>query len=189
MTGLNPDIRSHIQSIINSVAILRTFLYGLVDLLWWDGAVWYEMKCFGFSVTFCEYKQRQCPWLTVLSVFGLLLNVYLIPRITDYPSRRADKHIFQDFCFQSSVFWMEGFVLSLDKFHFISYHPPSSHHQLINQAIKKGSQNAPLLMIDWTCEQMSGFKQVVIGKYCVWRNYYPMGGIYFSKYMHCGARY
>ena len=126
MTGLNPDIRSHIQSIINSVAILRTFLYGLVDLLWWDGAVWYEMKCFGFSVTFCEYKQRQCPWLTVLSVFGLLLNVYLIPRITDYPSRRADKHIFQGFCFQSSVFWMEGFVLSLDKFHFISYHPHSS---------------------------------------------------------------
>ena len=113
---------------------------------WWAG--WYELKYVRFSFTFCEYILRQCPWLTVLSVFGLLLNVYLIPRITDYPSRRADKHIFQGFCFQSSVFWMEGFVLSLDKFHFISYHPPSSHHQLMNQAIKKGSQNGHAID-DW----------------------------------------
>ena len=161
-------------------------------LIYYDEMRLYDMKwneVLDLALLFVNIYWDSVPdWQCYLHLDSYSINVYLIPRITDYPSRRADKHIFQDFCFQSFLFF-EGFVLSLDKFHFISYHPPSSHHQLINQAIKKGSQNAPLLMIDWTCEQMSGFKQVVIGKYCVWRNYYPMGGIYFSKYMHCGARY
>ena len=69
MTGLNPDIRSHIQSVINSVAILRTFLYGLVDLLWWDGAAWYEISFHFISSTLISsstdqpgHKERFAKW-------------------------------------------------------------------------------------------------------------------------------